>query len=47
MLDIHMLALIGGKQRTRPEYAALFDAAGFSFKREIDTGAGISILEAA
>jgi hypothetical protein len=47
MLDIHMLALIGGKQRTRREYEALFDAAGFSLKREIDTGAGISILEAA
>jgi hypothetical protein len=47
MLDIHMLALIGGKQRTQREYEALFDAAGFSFKREIDTGAGISILEAA
>jgi len=47
MLDIHMLALIGGKQRTRREYKVLFDAAGFSFKREIDTGAGISILEAA
>lgn len=46
MLDIHMLALIGGKQRTRREYEALFDAAGFTFKREIDTGAGISILEA-
>jgi hypothetical protein len=47
MLDIHMLALIGGKQRTRQEYKVLFDASGFSFKREIDTGAGISILEAA
>ena len=47
ILDIHMLALIGGKQRTRREYEALFDAAGFSFTREIDTGTGISILEAA
>jgi len=47
MLDIHMLVLIGGKQRTRSEYEALLDAAGFSFQREIDTGAGISILEAA
>jgi len=46
MLDIHMLALIGGKQRTRTEYEALFSAAGFSFRREIETGAGISILEA-
>ncbi|HEV8340450.1 MAG TPA: hypothetical protein VGR25_12465 [bacterium] len=29
------------------EYVALFDAAGFSFTREIETGAGISILEGA
>jgi len=46
VLDIHMLALIGGKQRTRREYEALFDASGFKFNGEIDTGAGISILEA-
>ena len=46
MLDLWMLSLLGGKQRTRNEYEALFDMAGFSFKREIDTGAGISILEA-
>jgi hypothetical protein len=42
-----MVALIGGKQRPQREYKVLFDAAGFSFKPEIDTGAGISILEAA
>jgi hypothetical protein len=47
MLDIHMLALIGGKQRTQREYETLFDAAGFSFKRAIDTGAGITIIEGA
>ncbi len=46
-LDIHMLALLGGRQRTRPEYEALFAKAGFGFKRQIDTFAGISILEAA
>lgn len=45
-LDIHMLTLVGGLQRTRQEYEALFDSAGFSFEREIDTGADISILEA-
>ncbi len=45
ILDIHMLTLIGGKQRTRREYEALFAAAGFSFNREIETGAGVSILE--
>jgi hypothetical protein len=46
MLDIHMLALLGGRQRTRQEYAALFDAAGFQLVRQIDTFADIAILEA-
>ena len=46
-LDIHMLALLGGRQRTREEYEALCAQAGFSLEHQIDTGAGISILEAA
>ena len=46
MVDIHMLTLVGGRQRTRQEYAALFDQAGLCFEREIDTGRDISILEA-
>ena len=46
MLDIHMLTLLGGKQRTQQEYCALFTQSGFRFVREVDTGAGISILEA-
>jgi hypothetical protein len=46
MVDIHMLALLGGQQRTRQEYVALFERAGFCFEREIDTRAGVSILEA-
>ena len=45
-LDIHMLALIGGRQRSGQEYAALLAEAGFSFQRQIDTPADISILEA-
>jgi hypothetical protein len=45
-LDINMLALLGGRQRTRPEYEALFDRSGFRFVREVETGADISILEA-
>ena len=46
MLDIHMLTLFGGRQRTQQEYEALLDQSGFVLEREIDTGAGISILEA-
>lgn len=45
-LDIFMLTLPGGRQRTRREYEGLPDAARFSLEREIDTGADISILEA-
>jgi O-methyltransferase len=44
-LDVHMLILLGGRQRTRPEYEALLDRAGFSLRREIPTFADISILE--
>jgi len=46
-LDIHMLALLGGRQRSRQQYAALLDRAGFAFQREIDTKAGVAILESA
>jgi len=42
---VFMLALLGGRQRTRGEYAALLEAAGLALEQEIDTRAGISILE--
>ena len=45
MLDIHMLTLLGGKQRTLREYKELLEKADFTFRREIDTGADISIIE--
>ena len=45
-LDILMLALLGGRQRTRQEYQSLLDRSGFQLARQIDTRAGISILEA-
>jgi hypothetical protein len=46
MLDIHMLTLLGGKQRTVREYESLLQRSGFSLQRQIDTPADISILEA-
>lgn len=46
MLDIHVLTLLGGCQRTRPEYEALFAKSGFAYTREIGTPADSSILEA-
>jgi O-methyltransferase domain len=47
ILDIHMLTLLWGKQRTLLEYKRLLEEANFTFQRDIDTGAGISIIQAA
>lgn len=46
LLDIHMLALLGGRQRSRQEYAALLERSGFLFDREVKVPGDLSILEA-
>ena len=46
ILDVQMLAVLGGRERTREEYRELLGAAGFNLQQVIDTGAGISVLEA-
>ncbi|MBW3658215.1 MAG: hypothetical protein KY457_06225 [Actinobacteria bacterium] len=45
-LDIVMLALTGGRERTPREYAALFERAGFALTRVIPTGGGVQLVEA-
>ena len=45
-LDIVMLAVTGGLQRTAREYAELLAQCGFRMERVIDTPTGISIVEA-
>jgi len=46
MSDLHMMAVLGGRERTLAEYRALFDAAGLRFTRCIATTEGApSILE--
>jgi SAM-dependent methyltransferase len=42
--DLHMLLMCGGKERTREEFAALFQEAGFVLA-DIRPAGGISILE--
>lgn len=44
-LDIVMLLLLGAKERTREEFAALLDEAGLRLNRVIDTPCPLSILE--
>ena len=46
MLDIVMLAVTGGLQRTARQYQALLAGCGFRMERVIDTPTGISIVEA-
>lgn len=44
VLDIVMLALTGGRERTRDECASLFEAGGFRLDRVIPTTGAISVL---
>ncbi len=45
-MDLHMLVLVGGRERTATEYDALFRAAGFALARVVPTAAVQSIVEA-
>jgi hypothetical protein len=45
MLDLQMLALLNGKERTEKEYSQLLRTAGFRLDRVIDVGMSTAILE--
>ena len=45
-LDIIMLAVTGGRERTRTQHAALLSAAGFELTRVLPTASQYSIVEA-
>lgn len=45
-LDLHMLVMAGGRERTAAEYDALFRAAGFALARVVPTAPGPSVVEA-
>jgi hypothetical protein len=45
-IDVVMLAVTGGQERTEAQYASLLDAAGLRLERVIATRGPISILEA-
>jgi hypothetical protein len=44
-LDLVMLLIPGGKERTREEYRVLFEQSGFELTRIVPTGAEVSIVE--
>lgn len=46
LMDLQMLVSAGGRERTRDEYAALFDAAGFRLAGVTPTAGGLTVTEA-
>lgn len=46
ILDLEMLAITGGRERTREEWERLMGDSGFRFQRVVPTQAGFSLLEA-
>ncbi|MEH2484885.1 SAM-dependent methyltransferase [Bradyrhizobium sp. AZCC 2230] len=46
ILDMVMLVLIGGQERTEVEYARLLDKAGFGLSRVVATQSPVSVIEA-
>jgi len=46
LLDLNMMVMTGGRERTRAEFAALLNTAGYSLGRIIPTLAPQSVLEA-
>jgi hypothetical protein len=44
-LDLNMLVLASGRERSEEEYAALFETAGFALARTVPTRADISVIE--
>ena len=47
LLDLNMLVMNGGRERTRAEFQALFDAAGLRMTRVIPTLSPLSVVEGA
>lgn len=47
MLDLHMMAITGGRTRTLADFETLLSAAGLSLSKATLTSSGLFILEAA
>ena len=46
LLDLNMMVMTGGRERTEQEFRDLFDAAGLTLSRVVKTASPLSILEA-
>jgi O-methyltransferase domain/Dimerisation domain len=46
LMDLNMMVITGGIERTREEYATIFEAAGFRLARVVPTRSPIAVIEA-
>lgn len=46
LLDLNMLVMTGGRERTKAEFSALLDAAGYKITKIVPTMAPQSVIEA-
>ena len=46
LLDLNMLVMTGGRERTEPEFRTLLDASGYRLTKIIPTMAPQSVIEA-
>jgi hypothetical protein len=46
LIDMEMLLIPGGRERTAEEFAALFARAGFELTRIVSTASALSVIEA-
>jgi hypothetical protein len=46
LVDLEMMLLPGGRERTAEQFAALFARTGFELTRIVSTGTPLSVLEA-
>ena len=45
LMDLNMLVLTGGRERTLPEFEQLFERAGFKLQRSVPTSTGLHVIE--
>jgi SAM-dependent methyltransferase len=45
-MDIHMMTLLGGRERSAPEWSALFPSSGLALRGTIETEVGFTLIEA-
>ena len=45
MLDLHMMAITGGRARSLEQFAALLSQAGLAMSNVISTHSGLSVIE--